>query len=65
MAANEFQQHALSVADSQQANAAFAERRAIAAERFAATAWPGRKTEAWKYTSLRSLQELTDRKSVV
>ncbi len=59
MAANEFQQHALSVADSQQANAAFAERRAAAAERFAATAWPGRKTEAWKYTSLRSLQELT------
>lgn len=59
MAANEFQQHALSVANTLNAGAAFAERRAAAAERFAAFSWPGRKTEAWKYTSLRSLQSLT------
>lgn len=60
MAANEFQQHALSVANSLPAGAAFAERRAAAAERFASYSWPDRKTEAWKYTSLRSLQSLTE-----
>lgn len=60
MAANEFQQHALSVANSLPADAAFAERRAAAAERFASYSWPDRKTEAWKYTSLRSLQSLTE-----
>jgi Fe-S cluster assembly protein SufD len=61
MAANEFQQHALSVSASLPATGAlFAERRAAAADRFAAFNWPDRKTEAWKYTSLRSLQSLTD-----
>lgn len=60
MAANEFQQHALTVTARQSAGTAFAERRAAAAETFAAIHWPDRKTEAWKYTSLRSLQALTD-----
>lgn len=60
MAANEFQQHALSVTAHQSAGTAFAERRAVAAETFAAIHWPDRKTEAWKYTSLRSLQALTN-----
>jgi len=35
-----------------------AERRRLAAERFRAQGLPGRRTEAWKYTSLRALEQM-------
>ncbi|MEX2335361.1 MAG: Fe-S cluster assembly protein SufD [Pseudohongiella sp.] len=57
--AAEFQQHALALADAQQSPAWLAALREQGSTDFARTAWPGRKTEQWKYTTLQSFQDFT------
>ncbi|UTF60873.1 Fe-S cluster assembly protein SufD [Gilvimarinus sp. DA14] len=51
----DLQTAALKLAEAQSAPAWLADVRRRGAERFAATAWPNRRTENWKYTSLAAL----------
>lgn len=53
----DFQQHALKLAAQQQSPAWLGDFRARAANDWFDLAWPTRKTEHWKYTSLASLQK--------
>lgn len=55
-----FQQRALTLAAQQHCPSLVASLRRRGAEAFARSAWPGRKTEQWKYTSLISLQDYQD-----
>ncbi|MDY3198157.1 MAG: Fe-S cluster assembly protein SufD [Pseudomonadaceae bacterium] len=52
----DFQQQALQLASQQSGTDWLADLRARGADRWAAAAWPTRKTEAWKYTPLLPLQ---------
>ncbi len=54
---SEFQQQALRLAAQQQSLPWLETLRAQAADSWLGTAWPTRKTEHWKYTSLQSLQK--------
>ena len=54
---SEFQQQALRLAVQQQSLPWLETLRAQAADSWLGTAWPTRKTEHWKYTSLQSLQK--------
>lgn len=52
-----FQQQAVQLAGGQQSPEWLAELRYEGAEQWLQSPWPGRKTELWKYTPLRALQE--------
>jgi len=58
--AADFQQRALSLAAAQSGPDWLASLREQGSADFSRTPWPGRKTEQWKYTTLRSFQDFTE-----